>query len=96
MVIDDLIAEFLPDEGDGLRQYVDHIIGIKKGKNERDRIDRSPEFENYLRLQLEELENLLPEDPPKLRIEEFDQVFRTIVKSSSNPSGYAGADERRR
>jgi len=82
MPIDDLIAEFLPDQKDGLRQYLDHIIGIKKGKNERGRIDRSPELENYLQVQLEELETLLPENSPKLPIEEFDRIFRTIIKSA--------------
>jgi uncharacterized protein len=86
MPIDDLIAEFLPDQKDGLRQYMDHIIRIKKGRNEGDRIDRSPEFENYLQVQLEELETLLPENPPELPMEEFDRVFRTIVKSTSIPS----------
>ena len=83
MPIDDLIAEFLPDQKDGLRQYLDHIIRIKKERNERDRIDRSPELENYLQVQLEELETLLPENPPELPIEEFDRVFRTIIKSAT-------------
>ena len=53
---------------------------IKKERNEGDRIDRSPELENYLQSQLEELETLLPENPPQLSMEEFDDVFRTIVK----------------
>jgi hypothetical protein len=78
-----LIAEFLPDQKDGLRLYLDHIIRIKKERNERDRIDRSPELENYLQVQLEELETLLPENLPQLPMEEFDRVFRTIVKSST-------------
>ena len=81
MPIDDLIAEFLPDQKDGLRQYIDDIIRIKKERNEGDRIDRSPELENYLQVQLEELETLLPENLPQLPLEEFDRVFRTIVKS---------------
>ena len=96
MLIDDLIAEFLPGQHDGLRQYIDDIIRIKKGKNEQDRINRSPEFENYLRLQLEELETLLPEDPGRLCIEEFDRAFRIIVKSSSDQTGYQKANEGRR
>lgn len=83
MPIDDLIPEFLPDQKEGLRQYMDHIIGIKKGSNEGDRIDRSSELETYLQVQLEELETLLPENPPKLPIEAFDHVFRTIVKSAT-------------
>ena len=83
MPIDDLIAEFLPDQKDGLRQYLDHIIRIKKERNEGDRIDRSPELENYLQVQLEELETLLPENLPQLPMEEFDHVFRTIIKSAT-------------
>ena len=83
MAIDDLMAEFLPDQKDGLRQYLDRIIRTKKKGNERDRIDRSPELESFLQVQLKELETLLPENPPQLPIEEFDQVFRTIVKSAN-------------
>ncbi len=80
MLIDDLIAEFLPDRGNELRQYVDHIIRIKKGSGEGGRIERSPLLENYLRVQLEELENLIPDNPPQLPIEEFNDVFRMILR----------------
>ena len=81
MLIDDLIAEFLPNQDNELRQSIDHIIRIKKGGDEGIRMDRAPLLENYLRVQLEELETLIPENPAKPRIEEFDYVFRTIVKS---------------
>jgi hypothetical protein len=75
--------------GDGQFWYprgvaaLDRIIRTKKKGNERDRIDRSPELESFLQVQLKELETLLPENPPQLPIEEFDQVFRTIVKSAN-------------
>ncbi len=80
MLLDDLMAEFLPDQDSDLRQYIDHIIRVKKGSDEGVCIDRSPLLENYLYSQLAELQNVIPENPPKLRLEEFNDVFRTIVK----------------
>lgn len=80
MRFDELIAEFLPDQDDQLRQYIDHIVGIKKGGDEGSRVDRSPLLENYLSSQLEELQTLIPGNRPRLPIEEFNHVFQAIVK----------------
>ena len=79
MLIDDLMAEFLPDPGNELRQYIDYIVRLKKEGSEEVLVDRSPLLEHYLHSQLAELENLMPENPPKLPGEEFNKVFRTIL-----------------
>jgi predicted nucleotidyltransferase len=79
MLLDDLIAEFLPDRDSDLRQYIDRIIRVKKEADEGVCVDRSPLLENYLHSQLAELQNVIPENPPKLPLEEFNDVFKTIV-----------------
>jgi len=80
MLFDDLVQEFLSDPRSDLRQYVDHIVRIKKGGDEGICVDRSPLLENYLCSQLTELQTLIPENPPKLPIEEFNLAFKTILK----------------
>ncbi len=79
MLFTDLVAEFLPDQNSELRQYIDQIVRIKKGADEGICVERSPLFEDYLYSQLAALQTLIPENPPKLRIEEFNRVFRAIV-----------------
>jgi len=81
MLIDDLIAEFFPGQDNELRQYIDRVIRIKKGSDEGVRVDRSPLLENHLCSQLAELGTLIPENPPKLPVEDFNDIFRRIVKS---------------
>ena len=83
MPMGDLMAEFLPDQRDGIRQYLDHMIKIKKESDEEVRVERSPLLESYLLSQLEELECLLPGGEPQVGIEEFDRFFRSIVKSGN-------------
>jgi len=83
MLIDNLISEFLSGQDNELRHYVDHLIKIKKGNNEGIRVDRSPLLENYLYSQLAELETIIPENSPKLPVEEFNDIFRRIVKSGA-------------
>jgi len=80
MLFGDLVAEFLPDQDGELRQYIDYIVRIKKTSDEEICVDRSPLLENYLYSQLAELQTAIPENPPKLSIEEFNDVFKTIVK----------------
>ncbi len=80
MRFDELMEEFLPDQHDEIRQYVDQIVRIKKRGEEGSHIERSPVFENYLFSKLEELQALIPANPPQLPIEEFNHVFRTIVR----------------
>jgi hypothetical protein len=83
MLIDHLLTEFLPDPDNELRQYIDYIVSLKKGGDEEILVDRSPLLEHYLLSQLAELENLIPENPPKLPIEEFNKVFRAILNVES-------------
>ena len=83
MLIDDLMSEFLPDPNNELRQYIDYIVRLKKEGSEEVLVDRSPLLEHYLHSQLAELENLMPENPPKLPGEEFNKVFRTILNAEA-------------
>ena len=80
MRIGDLMEEFLPNQRDEIRHYLDHMIKTKKESDEEVRVERSPLLESYLLSQLKELENLLPESQPQVGVEEFDSLFRKIVK----------------
>lgn len=80
MLFGDLVAEFLPDQDGELRQYIDYIVRIKKTADEGVCVDRSPLLENYLYSQLAELKTAIPENSSKLSIEEFNDVFKMIVK----------------
>jgi hypothetical protein len=91
MLIDDLIAEFLPDRDSETRQYVDQIIEAKKAGDEGCRVGRSHLFESYLHSQIEELEALIPENGPRLPIEEFDDVFRKILRLGIDSAVMAGS-----
>ena len=55
------------------------ILAGKKEHSEDFRIQRSSEIEKYLIDQLAALSKKIPENSPKPKIEEFDEVFREIL-----------------
>jgi predicted nucleotidyltransferase len=77
MHISDLISDLLTNNE--LKKIITKLIGIKKAHSEDFRIQRSSEIEKYLIDQLAALSKKIPENSPKPKIEEFDEVFREIL-----------------
>lgn len=41
-------------------------------------------IEKYLTKKIIELQDIIPDNPPKLGMDEFDDVFRSILEDSNN------------
>lgn len=81
MKIDELLSVFIPN-GD-LRNYLDELIDEKSRNNESFFIEPCSLLDDYLELQIDELQSNVPENPEKLKTEVFDEVFRDVLKSNA-------------
>jgi len=79
MLFDDLLAEFLPDTKNELRQEIDQLLITKKAGHEKTNIARLRQLEQYLHAGLQAAKTSLPPNLPPLDVERFNQVFRTIL-----------------
>ncbi|MDH3975238.1 MAG: nucleotidyltransferase domain-containing protein [Deltaproteobacteria bacterium] len=79
MKIDELLSVFIP-HGD-LRDYLDELIDEKSRNTESFLIEPCTELDDYLELQLSELQLNVPKNPEKLKTEVFDEVFRDVLRT---------------
>jgi len=77
MLIQDLLKEYLPTGK--IRNFVDNLIEVKGNDTELTRIERSSDFEGYMSEELRSLNAIIPKNPEKIPVEEFDSVFKDIL-----------------
>jgi predicted nucleotidyltransferase len=77
MRIHELLKELLPS-GE-IRELVDKLINEKRKGSESTKVARSPNFEVYLKNQVNHLETQIPKNPKKVPVEMFDSVFQKIL-----------------
>jgi len=81
MHIDNLIAETTGDLQ--FKDQVNQLIAQKREHTEKYIVKRSDAIENYINKKISDLQRRIPDNPPKLRIEVFDDVFRSILSESN-------------
>jgi hypothetical protein len=60
------------------------LIAQKKRQTEAFTVEHSENIEKYLTKKIIELQDIIPDNPPKLGMDEFDDVFRSILEDSNN------------
>jgi uncharacterized protein len=80
MLIDALLAAFLPDRSSVIRSRLDEIMRTKKEGLEATEIERSPLIEDYLSGELDDLGLYSPPKVAKEALESFDELFRGMLK----------------
>jgi len=84
MLIDELLPACLPEQDTQLGEFVTHMLRLKRQSEETTLIARSSFFETFLQRQLAELEPQIPKNPPKVSLEEFDHVLRSLLSTYPN------------
>lgn len=77
MLIDSLLREFIPSGG--LRDEIDALIAAKKSGNEKMLIAQPLRLRDYLAENLSAIPREIPKNPPRIKVEIFDHVFRELI-----------------
>ena len=77
MRIQDLLEEHLP--AGAIRHFIDKLIERKENDAETTRLERSVQFEDYLKAESKSLDAKIPKNQEKIAIKEFDAVFKEIL-----------------
>jgi len=75
--IGELLTDILPD-GE-IRQAVDELLAAKRGDGEGATCPRQPILDRFLHGELARLESRFPANPPRIRRERLDGVFRAVL-----------------
>ncbi len=78
MLMNDLLFELLPENK--LRETIEQLVILKKENSEKFFVKRNTLIENFLHERLDTLNNCIPKNKTKLCIDEFNNVFRKILK----------------
>jgi hypothetical protein len=62
---------------------VNRLIAQKKAHTEKFTVERSEVIENYINKKIIELQDNIPDNPSKLGMDLFDDVFRSILEDSN-------------
>jgi predicted nucleotidyltransferase len=81
MHIDNLLAEVTGDLH--FKDQVIQLIAQKKGQTEGFTVERIENIQKYLTKKIIELQDIIPDNPLKLGMDEFDDVFRSILEDSN-------------
>ncbi|MGD8834909.1 MAG: nucleotidyltransferase domain-containing protein [Desulfobacteraceae bacterium] len=81
MHIDNLLAEITDDLQ--FKDQVNRLIAQKKAHTEKFTVERSEVIENYINQKIIELQDNIPDNPSKLGMDLFDDVFRSILEDSN-------------
>lgn len=82
MHIDNLLAEITDDLH--FKDQVKQLIAQKKAHTEKYTVKRSEVIESYINKKIIELQDNIPDNPPKPGMEMFDDVLRSILEDSNN------------
>ncbi|MCP4402355.1 MAG: nucleotidyltransferase domain-containing protein [bacterium] len=80
MRFDELLAEFLPNRDEKIRNYLETLLIAKTEGHEATCVEKQDFFEHYLQEQLNETESAIPKNPDKLPLGIFDRTFRVILQ----------------
>ena len=80
MRIDDLLAKYLPD-GE-LRLAIDHLMEAHQNGAETATIALMPVLDEFLDTELKELLQRIPQNPPREKLQAFDELFKTVVMNA--------------
>jgi hypothetical protein len=81
MHINNLIAEITDDYQ--FKEHVNQLIAQKREHTEKYLVQRSEVIENYINKKITDLQRNMPDNPPKLEMDVFDEVFRSILAETS-------------
>lgn len=77
MHIDHLLADI--KDAQEFKDTVIRLISQKKGLAENDYVKRADVVEDYIGQKISEIEASIPQNPPKMDLGLFDEVFRSIL-----------------
>ncbi|MGD9008718.1 MAG: nucleotidyltransferase domain-containing protein [Desulfobacteraceae bacterium] len=80
MRIENILAEFTDDQI--FKDKVIQLIDKKKENPEKYKVERSEIIEDYVQANICELQAKIPGNPPRPKIELFDNSFRSIIENS--------------
>ncbi len=92
MFIGDLISDLVEDSE--LGKSINTLISIKSEHSEKYLVERSTRIEKYLNDKIVELEGIVPKNPSKPKVDEFDKVFINILDDISKHSVLSKARKR--
>lgn len=82
MQIGDLLSEIPVDRH--FKDQVNELIAQKKAHTEKFTVERSEIIENYIDKKIIELHDNIPDNPPTLGMDVFDDAFRSIIEASNH------------
>ncbi len=73
MLFQSLKEEYLPS-GE-IRKEIDRLLKLKSVSNEKNTINRSQVLESFINKEIRQIENNIPKNPKRIRVDLFDQAF---------------------